>query len=360
MLLWWRWQARRPRPRSITVSVTGRCNLGCRHCEKGRPDPAPADLPLASVLRLIDLAAELRVGLLLTGGEPCLHSEFREILRHARLRGVPVELNTNGFALADADTSLIELMNASIGLLRVSLDSADPGEHDAWRGRDGSHARALRLLCHPHLTCRREISAVLALDLHNAGPLLGVARAARCPIVFQPLVFGTNFPDLPCLDWKVAQQQLMPALAARATATVAELSREAARLGVRTNLAPLQSSLGAYYRAAGGPDCYADRIVPRFRCVIPYQRLTVDEAGRIAPCVFLPGEALCREGDVLRQWRSAAAAWRRRKGSRTRHVACRSCSCYFAENDRGSAVLSPIANRHRLAQLLRERSRHQA
>lgn len=349
----WRWRTRRPRPRGITVFVTGRCDLQCRHCEKGAPHRGAAELPLGEVLRLIDLAHRLRVGLLLTGGEPCLHTGFREILEHACRNGVPLELNTNGYALADADASLIGLLNASVELLRVSLDSADAAEHDAARGVTGSHARALRTLRDPRLECRREISAVLALDLHNAGPLLAVARQVRCSIAFQPLIFGSNYPDLPRQTWKAAQQRDMPSLAADIPAILDGLRREAARLGVRTNLATLRTFLGDYYRQACGPGCFGDSVLPKFRCVIPYQRLTVDERGRPAPCAFMQGTAPLGEGDILRQWRDVALACRADGSEYGHHANCRSCGCYFAENHRASVVLDPVANRRGLAALLR-------
>ena len=349
----WRWRARRPRPRGITVFVTGRCDLHCRHCEKGAPHPATAELPLGTVLRLIDLAHRLRVGLLLTGGEPCLHTGFRRILEHAGRSGVPLELNSNGYALAGADASLVGVLNASVELLRVSLDAADPAEHDAGRGVAGSHARALSTLRDPRLACRREISAVLALDLHNAGPLLEVARDARCSIAFQPLIFGSNYPDLPRQPWKATQQLDMPALAGDIPAILADLRSQAERLGVRTNLAALQSCLGDYYREACGPGCYGDSALPRLRCVIPYQRLTVDEQGRLAPCAFREGTAPLGEGDILHLWKELALACRAEDSEYGRHAGCRSCSCYFAENHRASVVLAPWANRRGLAALLR-------
>jgi sulfatase maturation enzyme AslB (radical SAM superfamily) len=355
--LWWHWYASRPHLRGITVSVTGRCDLHCRHCEKGLSDPTRAELSLDTLRHLIDVAGDRRIGLLMTGGEPSLHGDFPAILEHAQRRRVRLELNTNGQALAEADDSLLGLLNETVELLRISLDSSDPAEHDAWRGREGSHDRVLRLLHDPRLTCRREISAVLAVDLHNAAPLLTVARDARCQIVFQPLIFGSNFPGAPGRTWKASQQQDMPSLAAHASAAVLALKREAERLGVRTNLATLQAILGAYYRAAGGPEFYGDTVLPRFRCIIPFQRLTVDEHGRLAPCAFLAGTVRLREGEILQQWTAAAKAWRNAGAAFVREPACRSCSCYFAENERASTALNPRANRRRMMALLSDRAR---
>jgi hypothetical protein len=247
-------------------------------------------------------------------------------------------------------------MNATVDLLRVSLDSAEPAEHDAWRGRAGSHERALRLLRDPRLSCRREISAVLAVDLHNAAPLLAVARSACCRIVFQPLIFASNFPGTPRRPWKASQQQDMPSQAARASAVAAGLKREAELLGVPTNLGTLQAILGAYYRAADGPEFYGDSVLPRFRCVIPFQRLTVDEHGRLSPCSFLAGTVVLDEGQIMPQWTAAAMAWRMGGAAFVRDSACRACSCYYAENERASTALSPRANRRRLMALLRDRA----
>lgn len=353
--LGWRWHARRIRPRGIAVSITNRCDLRCRHCERGLSGRTPVDLPLRDVRRLLDLAAKCRVRLLLTGGEPTLHPDFVEILTCARRRGVRLELNTNGFSLAGADASTIALVNKVVELLRISLDSADPSEHDAWRGTGQSHARALELLCDTRLRCPREISTVLALDLHNAGPLLQVALQAGCPVTFQPLIFNSNYPDLAPLEWKLEQQQAMPGLAAGVAAALPGLAREAQALGVETNLAVLESFLEAYYRAACGPGHFMEAVAPRFICVIPHQRLTVDERGRLAPCVFQPGDTSIRGGDILEQWRHAALVWRKNGSSHARSPACRSCGCYFAENLRANVILSPFRLRAQLLALVAAR-----
>ena len=79
--------------------LTYRCNLECVHCylAGGRSTP---ELPTAEVKRLIAEAAEAGCfSLLLTGGEPFVRADFREIYLHAKKLGLLIFLFTNGSAI---------------------------------------------------------------------------------------------------------------------------------------------------------------------------------------------------------------------------------------------------------------------
>lgn len=91
-------------PLSGSIEVTGRCNLRCAHCYMtGYRDEA--ELRTHEILRVLDELADAGcVQLLITGGEPLLREDFREIWRHAKKKGFLLTLFTNA-ALADAETA---------------------------------------------------------------------------------------------------------------------------------------------------------------------------------------------------------------------------------------------------------------
>ncbi len=124
-----------PSLRYLELQLTNRCNLRCRHCYIG--DDTPRELTavqVRSVLKEFEEMQGLRV--LLTGGEPLLHSQFEEInemLPDLFLRKV---LFTNG-VLLKKDV----LKRLKVHEIQVSIDGMGPA-HEALRGA-GTFAIAL-------------------------------------------------------------------------------------------------------------------------------------------------------------------------------------------------------------------------
>ena len=57
-------------------------------------------MPTRDVLRRVDLLAALGTGIVtMSGGEPLLHPDLDQILRHIRARGMIATVITNGYLL---------------------------------------------------------------------------------------------------------------------------------------------------------------------------------------------------------------------------------------------------------------------
>ncbi len=111
------------KPFHCSLYVTDRCNLSCGYCtefDNTRPHP-----DLDSIIRRIDKIADLGVmKLSLSGGEPLLHPEIEQIIRHAKSRRLNVSLSTNGILLTK--DMLFRLERAGLDLLQISLDRKTP------------------------------------------------------------------------------------------------------------------------------------------------------------------------------------------------------------------------------------------
>ena len=103
-------------PREVSVIITGRCNLSCRHCGVSQPGE---DLSLKVWEAILDRLAEARVlELVISGGEPLFRKDFPEFLRLVLDRPFRFSLNTNAVemtpgiagALADAGGRLSSIM----------------------------------------------------------------------------------------------------------------------------------------------------------------------------------------------------------------------------------------------------------
>jgi len=128
--------------RLVFWETTSACNLACRHCRRTATEPTEDELGTAEARDLIDQIAGVgKPVLVFSGGEPLLRRDLWDLLDHARQRGLPTAVATNGTRVtAEVATRLKE---AGVHRVSVSLDGADALTHDAFRGQPGSFAAAL-------------------------------------------------------------------------------------------------------------------------------------------------------------------------------------------------------------------------
>jgi MoaA/NifB/PqqE/SkfB family radical SAM enzyme len=86
---------------SGTLELTFRCNNQCLHCYVNQPahheKSREKELTYREIRRLLDdMAREGTLWLLLTGGEPLLRADFRDVYLYAKKKGFLITLFTNG------------------------------------------------------------------------------------------------------------------------------------------------------------------------------------------------------------------------------------------------------------------------
>jgi len=196
-------------PKTLTMAITGACNLRCSHCwvEAGDPVSAP-HVPGRTVMRLIGEFAALGGEVVrLTGGEPLCHPDWLELLRFARNAGFgTVWLQTNGMLFDDASVAALRELDFPGLRLQVSFDGATAATHDLVRGAGAfaSLMQGMRRLVREGLGPQisiffsemrhnfEELPALLKLAEHlgvssvTAGTLLLCGRAAAESLVAAP------------------------------------------------------------------------------------------------------------------------------------------------------------------------------
>ena len=102
-----------------------RCNLSCTYCNEydDFSQPVPTVVMLRRVDRLIELGTTV---ITISGGEPLLHPELDQIIRHIRSRGGIATLITNGYLLTPGRIKLLN--HAGLDHLQISIDNATPDE----------------------------------------------------------------------------------------------------------------------------------------------------------------------------------------------------------------------------------------
>lgn len=168
-----------PLVHAISWNLTRRCNLLCDHCYiEAAPGPrGPDELSTAECVRIMDEIAEINPSalLILTGGEPLLRPDLPALAAAARERGFTVVLGTNGVLLTERQAE--RLHAAGVQGVSLSLDSIDPGRHDAFRRRPGAWQGAVRAAA----TCRAEgldFSLHMSVMEWNAGEISAMAALA--------------------------------------------------------------------------------------------------------------------------------------------------------------------------------------
>lgn len=112
-------------PVLVHIIPTRRCNLACTYCNEF--DDVSQPVALEEMKRRLDYLAAMGTSVItISGGEPLLHPEIEEIIRHIRRHGMIAGMITNGFLLTKEK---IEKLNAA-GLehLQISIDNTTPDE----------------------------------------------------------------------------------------------------------------------------------------------------------------------------------------------------------------------------------------
>jgi len=131
----------RPDPRQLTVAVTAACNLRCVGCRYGRDFMVGERLELALVRDLLDDAREAGVNRVrLFGGEPLLHPQLADMVRHACALGMDTYVTTNGTLLAE---KIDELYEAGLRWMSIGFYGVDEA-YAAYTQRAGQYEKLVR------------------------------------------------------------------------------------------------------------------------------------------------------------------------------------------------------------------------
>jgi radical S-adenosyl methionine domain-containing protein 2 len=130
------------RPVSVNFHLFKPCNLRCRFCFATFRD-VRGRLPVGQARLLLEqLALEGTEKVTFVGGEPTLHPEVGQLVRHAHEIGLTTCLVTNGARL----DALLDRQPDTIDWVGLSVDSPDEAIQSALGRGDGTHvAGSLRL-----------------------------------------------------------------------------------------------------------------------------------------------------------------------------------------------------------------------
>ena len=120
-----------------SIIFTQGCNFACPYCHNASLIPKPQEdddyYSEAKVLNFLDAQKEFIDGVVITGGEPTLHSDLPQFIKKIKAKELKVKLDTNG----SKPDLLAELIRAKL-LDYIALDvKAPPAEEKAILGTTG-------------------------------------------------------------------------------------------------------------------------------------------------------------------------------------------------------------------------------
>jgi len=178
-----------PSLRYLELQITDRCNLRCKHCYIG--DSSSHELSpeqIRNILKEFEEMQGLRV--LITGGEPLLHSDFQSV--NSMLTGFMVRkvLFSNGLLITG---TLLD--NLHVDEIQISIDGLEHA-HDSLRG-EGSFLKAMDAIA----LCVKKGFEVSVSTMVHAGNLDDFDHMHK---MFMDIGIRDWTVDVPCVSGRLA------------------------------------------------------------------------------------------------------------------------------------------------------------
>ncbi len=184
-------RAPEPSLRYLELQITDACNLACGHCYIRKSEHRElSPKQVRSILTEFEEMQGLRV--LITGGEPLMHSAFGEINEMLPEFFVRKVLFTNGMLLTKE-----KIKSLKVDEIQVSIDGLEKG-HDAVRGR-GAFNRSLSAL-RLALDAGFDVSVSTMVHRENLGDFDEMER------LFKGLEIKDWTVDVPCFTGRLKER----------------------------------------------------------------------------------------------------------------------------------------------------------
>ncbi len=185
-------QSPKPSLRYLELQITDACNLRCKHCYIGNAGNNELTVDqVAKILREFEEMQGLRV--LITGGEPLLHSKFREIIELLPDLFIRKVLFTNGVLLKKET-----LKSLTVDEIQVSLDGLEPA-HDKIRG-SGTFKKSMDAMKHA-LDAGFDVSVSTMVHKYNRADFDTMEQ------LFKNMGIKDWTVDIPCLIGRLKENE---------------------------------------------------------------------------------------------------------------------------------------------------------
>ncbi len=312
----------------LALVVHTACNCRCVMCDIWKANAAGRELSDEVLSAHVGAIRRLRVRrVMLTGGEPLLHSNLWSLCDRLRAEGISITLVTTGLLAARWARAIASRIDTVV----ISLDGS-PAIHDLVRrvphGFDklaaGVHALRAEAAA-PRLIARSVLQRAnypaLAETIHTARRT-GFDEISFLAADVSSSAFNrpTPWPDTRVADVAIPAAEL-PVLSAAIDDAIARCSVELTGGFVAGGIASLRR-IYEYYAAIAGLVPY-----PRVRCNAPWVSAVLEPGGVLRPCFFQPAYAGSIDGDFESTLNGTEAVRFRNELDVAGNDTCRRCVC---------------------------------
>jgi AdoMet-dependent heme synthase len=134
-------------PFLVIWETTQACDLACIHCRaEAQPNRHPLELTTEEAKAMLDAVRSFGpIIFVFSGGDAMKRPDIVELVKHGVALGLRVAITPATTPLTTRE-KLLELRDAGLSRVAVSLDGSNASIHDEFRGVEGSFAHGLRIL----------------------------------------------------------------------------------------------------------------------------------------------------------------------------------------------------------------------
>ena len=311
----------------LALSVHSACNCRCVMCDIWKANAEKREITIGDLERHVADIRRLRVQrVMLTGGEPLLHSNLWSLCDRLREAGIQITLVTTGVLIDKHAADIARTIDHVV----ISIDGP-PGVHDEIRRVRGGFDRiergvqALRQQSAGVRTTARSVvqkaNHTRLLETVHAVHGIGIEQLSFLAADLTSSAFNRPEPWSPARQAEIALSRDDLLAFAGAISEVEERFGEMTASGFLIGGAASLWRIYDYYCAVAGIRDY-----PPVRCNAPWVSAVLEPDGQVRPCFFhpaYPSDGVDLEGTINSP---SARAFRRALDVRTNET-CRRCVC---------------------------------
>ena len=346
----------------VTVNLTSRCNQQCIYCEIGHhiPSPRQDDLSLDDLKWIIDEMHQNEIKrLALCGGEPFLFDSIIDVVAYAGKNNIQCAITTNGMTVHRLHDNELKVLKDYEAEINISIDSFDDKIQSCTRGINGSLEdiqKSIMILQEHQIP----VTVLTVISKHNYQDLFKTLLTAYNKgirqVLFQPIIFSSNYPDRPAIE-KKAYLNVSPVQLNILMDELKKILHFERTHNINTNVYRIYPWIKHYLESAAslnGKWFFKD-VLNKFYCREIDAIIDITYDGGIQPCGLALAKSTIHQDrnlGLMGQWAEATSELRDDNINGRYREYCNACCHHFSRNMMASIMKHPLHNRIALFQIL--------
>ena len=339
----------------VTVNLTNRCNQHCIYCEIGT-SPSSTNSDTLTITDLKWVIDEMYINgirkISLCGGEPFLFEGIFDVVAYAGMKNIRCSITTNGmngYLLNDMQLKTLKDWKTEIN---ISVDSFNEQVNAYTRGSAVALQNALKSI--NRLTEKGiPVTVLTVISKFNCEDLSGFLKDAHergiKQVLFQPVIYYSNYPERPPVDEKGKLNAGIDKLDIMMD-ELGKILRYERNHSIKTNVYRIFPWIRYYLQTAASQNkgWFFDAVLKKFFCREVYAIIDINYNGGIQPCGLSPASVSIinnKQSGLISLWLQATEQIRQDLQKEHYYDCCNGCCHHFSRNMMASIMKHPVKNR---------------